>query len=52
VLARPGTLVVEIGSGQEQPVRELADARDLRVVAFARDLGGRPRALAVTQANL
>ncbi|HYI90713.1 MAG TPA: peptide chain release factor N(5)-glutamine methyltransferase, partial [Beijerinckiaceae bacterium] len=52
VLARPGTLVVEIGSGQEQPVRELADARDLRVVALARDLGGRPRALALTQANL
>ncbi len=52
VLALPGTLVVEIGSGQEQPVRELADARDLRVVALARDLGGRPRALALTQANL
>ncbi|HEX5867097.1 MAG TPA: peptide chain release factor N(5)-glutamine methyltransferase [Beijerinckiaceae bacterium] len=52
VLALPGTLVVEIGSGQEQPVRELAEARDLRVVALARDLGGRPRALALTRANL
>jgi release factor glutamine methyltransferase len=52
LLALPGTLVVEIGSGQEQPVRDLAVARNLRVVALGRDLGGRPRALALTQANL
>jgi release factor glutamine methyltransferase len=52
LLALPGTLVVEIGSGQEQPVRDLAVARNLRVVALARDLSGRPRALALTQANL
>jgi release factor glutamine methyltransferase len=50
VLAVPGTLVVEIGAGQEQPVAALAVARNLRVVALARDLGGRPRALALTQA--
>jgi release factor glutamine methyltransferase len=47
LLAPGGALVVEIGSTQDQAVTRLAEAARLRVVRVARDLAGRPRAVAL-----
>lgn len=45
-LLRPGgRLIVELGAGQEQPVRALMQAAGLRVEAVRPDLAGIPRAL-------
>ena len=41
-----GTLVVEIGAGQERPVAELFDAAGLAIVATRPDLSGIARAMA------
>jgi release factor glutamine methyltransferase len=43
-----GTLIVEIGSTQEQAVRNLAVAAGLEVIRVAPDLGGHPRGIAMT----
>ena len=50
LLAEGGTLVVEIGSTQEQAVLDLAAGAGLRVVGVARDLAGHPRAVALAAA--
>ena len=46
LLAAGGTLVVEIGFDQAEPVRDLAEACGLAPVEARRDLGGHLRALA------
>jgi release factor glutamine methyltransferase len=47
LLAPGGMLVVEIGSSQEQAVRNLAGAAGLEVIRVSHDLGGHPRAVAL-----
>ena len=51
LLAAGGRLILELGIGQDAPVRALATAHGLRVVAVRPDLAGIPRALVVRQAE-
>jgi release factor glutamine methyltransferase len=51
LLAPGGTLFVEIGSSQEQGIRDLAKAARLNVIKVAQDLAGHPRAVALRPAK-